>query len=265
MLPPPSSWSTAVGIRSCIASRDKHRSLPRWRTPSVSIRLQADRQRPDEVVAVNSSNYIAVAPASVAIAARDVASDASPRHSACSLSAAQPLLAVMEVRYGRLLCPSRSAHLIRRKDPTCPLERLCCGARVVWRRPRRARHTRGECRPNAASAHACSGHDTATPSTRATGRWHGAVATQSVRAQAPMAARRCSGGSRPRAAPTASRRCCSHSPTRPVNDRTTCFSAQRRDRTSALAAGAARLVIGQLQANAALRMLCASWKRCAIG
>ena len=35
-------------------------------------------------------------------------------------------------------------------------------------------------------------------------------ATRSVRAQAPTAARRCSGGSRPRAVSTASRRCCNH-------------------------------------------------------
>ena len=79
-------------------------------------------------------------------------------HEACSSARCLAVLAVMEVRHGHLLYPSRSAHLVRRGGSTSPLERLYRGARVVWRRPKRACHTRGECRPNAAGAHAGTGH-----------------------------------------------------------------------------------------------------------
>jgi hypothetical protein len=59
-------------------------------------------------------------------------------HGPCCLARRQPMLAVMEVRHGHLLSPSRSAHLVRRQGSACPLERWYRGARVMRRWPKRA-------------------------------------------------------------------------------------------------------------------------------
>ena len=80
----------------------------------------------------------------------------------------------MEVRYGHLLYPSRSAHLVRREGSTRPLERY-----VLWRSCRVAAAKASRPHPSEVSARRrrpCRlGARHSLPGTGAAGRWHGAV------------------------------------------------------------------------------------------